>query len=163
MNSVAHTRSARALSFAQWVGALAFCASASVLAGWQFGISSLTSVLPAWPQMVALSAVAFALAAASLWLQARAFAAGEALTDRRSRVARACAVLVAIVGLAGLIAWALGWDLRLGSFDWLRTSADVAAMESMSAASALAFVLLGGALLLARSPDSFARIRHARS
>lgn len=150
----AATQSARALSFARWVSAVAFCASVSVLAGWQFGISSLTSILPTWPKMVALTALAFALAAASLWLQVRTFAAAEALTDgARSRVYRACAALVVIIGLAGLMARLLGWNLRLDnlSIERLPASPAVPTVGSMSVATALAFVLLGGALWLARS------------
>jgi len=147
-------RSARARSFAQRVSAIAFCTSLSVLAGWQLGISSLTSILPMWPKMVALTALAFALAAVSLWLQVRTFAAPDTPTaDTLARVARSCAALVVLIGLAGLSARLLGWNLRLDNFSIERLPATptVPAVGSMSAATALAFILLGVGLLLARS------------
>lgn len=153
-------RSVRALSFARGVSAVTFCVSVSVLAGWQFGISSLTSILPTWPKMVALTALAFALAAVSLGLQLRAFAAPNALADNaHAQVSRACALLVVIIGLIGLIARLLGWNLRLDnlSIERLPATPAVPAVGSMSAATALAFVLLGVALLVARS-SRFTRV-----
>jgi hypothetical protein len=39
-----------------------------VLFGWVLGVPTLTSIVPNWPRMVALTALAFAISSVSLWL-----------------------------------------------------------------------------------------------
>jgi PAS domain S-box-containing protein len=141
--------------FGRAVGAIVFLVSVSVLAGWAFNFPEIISVLPAWPKMAALTALAFALAAVSLWLQARV-PTNDATDNSRRQVFRACAALVTLIGLLGLTAAVFGWNLRLDDFsiEKLPAARAVAPAGGMSAAVALAFVLLGSALLLARSSRS---------
>ncbi len=135
---------------ARVAAAIVLLVSSSVLAGWSFDLPSLVSVIPTWPKMVALTALAFALAAVALWFQADAPLAASGRL--RQRVSRICAALVASIGLVGLTAFVLGWNLRLDtlSIEGLPAAPAVAPAGSMSPATASAFVLLGCALLLAR-------------
>lgn len=148
----------RAPVFARAAAAIVLLVSASVLTGWLFDFPALVSVMPAWPKMVALTALAFALAALSLWLQAPAPVDG-AMGRPRQRVARVCAALVTAIGLSGLTAAVLGWNLRLDtlSIETLPSAPAVAAAGSMSPATASAFVLVGCALLSATKSGRGAR------
>ena len=140
-------KSPGAMSFVRAVSAIVFLIGASVLAGWWLDLPALTSVLPSAAKMVALTALAFVLAAISLCFQAGA-------TDPTQwRVSRICAVLVIAIGVIGLTTRLLGWNLRLDnlSIERLPIVSAVSPAGSMSAATATAFVFLGGALLLARS------------
>lgn len=136
---------------ARAAAAIVLLVSVLVLAGWSFDIPALASVIPTWPKMVALTALGFALAAVSLWLQAHAPLAAS--SSPRRRLARVCAALVASIGVVGLTAAALGWNVRLDtlSVERLPATPTVAPTGSMSPATALAFVLVGCALLVARS------------
>ncbi|HEV8332815.1 MAG TPA: PAS domain S-box protein [Steroidobacteraceae bacterium] len=127
-----------------------------MLAGWWLDLPVLTSVSPSWPKMVALTALAFVLAAASLWFQVGA----TAPTHRR--FSRICAALVVVIGALGLATRLLGWNLRLEnlSIESLPVVSAVSPAGSMSAATATAFVLLGAALLLARS-SQYLRVNQA--
>jgi PAS domain S-box-containing protein len=67
-----------------------------------------------------------------------------------------CAALVTLIGLVGVATAVVGWNLRLDnlSIEKLPRAPAVALAGSMSLATALAFVLLGVALLLTRSTRS---------
>ena len=153
MNSPRQGSAARLL--ARVAAAIVFLVSGSVLMGWSFDLPALVSVIPAWPKMVALTALAFALAAISLWLQVHA-ANDEAIGAPRLQVSRACAALVTVIGLLGLTAAVLGWNPRLDtlSIERLPPAPAVPAAGSMSPATASAFVLLGCALALARKSNA---------
>jgi PAS domain S-box-containing protein len=135
------------MSLVRVVSAIVFLTGALVLAGWWLEMPALTSVLPSGAKMVALSALAFVLAALSLWFQV------GASDPMQWRVSRICAALVVVIGVTGLTTRLFGWNLRLEnlSIERLSSVSAVSPAGSMSAATATAFVLLGGALLLART------------
>lgn len=149
-----------ATRFARLIGAIALLTSLSVLAGWVLGIVAFTSIMPGWPQMVALTAAAFVFAAVALCLalplptaEKRTSVRGAA-DNLRSQIFLACAVLVALIGLVRLAAHLFGWNVeRLDSLLLSSPTTPSRALKgSMSPATALAFALLGAALLLARNP-----------
>jgi PAS domain S-box-containing protein len=155
----AESPSGAAVRFARSTGAIALLVSLLVLAGWTLGVPFLTSLAPGWPRMVALTASAFALTSSSLWLAALQTTDAARPTPRRlARAARqqislACALLVVLIGLIRLVAHLRNWNVeRLDSLTLLSspTAPDRSAAASMSPATALAFVLLGAALLLAQ-------------
>lgn len=136
-----------AMSFVRVVSAIVFLIGALVLAGWWLDLPALTSVLPSGAKMIALTALAFVLAAVSLWFHA------SVSDPTQWRVARICAALVILIGATGLATRLMGWNLRLDdlSIERLPSVSAVSPAGSISAATATAFVLLGAALLLARS------------
>lgn len=116
-----------------------------VLICWRLDIHVLTSLSPRLVSMKANTAVAFILAGMSLWL-ARAESAG----GWRQTTARVCAAIVVLIGLLTLSEYLFGWDL--GIDQWLFHEHEVPAPRlipgRMGSATALNFLLLGGALLL---------------
>jgi hypothetical protein len=114
--------------------------------------------------MAALTAATFVLTSVSLWLATLQPADVVRLTSRESsrvaqqRVSSACAIVVVLIGLVRVAAHLFGWNVgRLDSLALLSPSPALARTTAgtMSPATALAFVLLGGALLLtqrARQP-----------
>jgi PAS domain S-box-containing protein len=152
-----------AMPFARWASAIVFCVGALVLAGWWLDLPTLTSLTPSGAKMVALTALAFILAAVSLWLLARGTpaAGGSATPAVQWSVARACAALVALIGLLGFGTRLLGWNVRLDNFSIEKLPiAGIASAGSMSAATALALIASGSALLLART-SQFVRLYQA--
>src|SRR3990172_6472389 len=79
-----------------------------VLLGWILDIVILKSVLPGLVTMKANTAVSFVLAGVSLWLLQP-----ESAGPGSRRIARACAVTVALVGLLTFSEYLLGWDLGI--------------------------------------------------
>jgi PAS domain S-box-containing protein len=136
-----------AMSFVRAVSAVVCLVGALVLAGWWLDLPALTTVLPSAAKMVPLTALAFVLAAVSLWFQV------SAADPTHWRIAHSCGALVVLIGATGLTTRLLGWNLRLEnlSIERLPSLSAVSPAGSMSAATATAFVFLGGALLLARS------------
>ncbi|HET7601305.1 MAG TPA: PAS domain S-box protein [Gemmatimonadales bacterium] len=131
-------------AYARYAAAAAAALGTSVLAGWYLDDAHLKAVLPGFVAMNPVTAVAFILAGLALWW----------LRDERARPARApaqvCAALV--LGLALLCLsrvygpWDLGPD-RLVFRQRLLT--ELGGMPNrMAPNTAMAFVLLGGALLL---------------
>src|ERR1700731_2674869 len=151
--SIAATR------FARLIGAIGLLTGLFVLAGWALGIVTLTSIVPGWPQMMALTALAFVLVCVALCLALPLPTAGAQMPVRgaaaglRSQISIACAALAALIGLARLDAHLFGWNAA--RLDGLLLSPPAPAHTlsgSMSPATALAFALLGAALLVARNP-----------
>ena len=77
-----------------------------VLAGWTFGMDTLTNLVPTWPKMVRLTAATFALSGVALWLAARNF----------HRAALVTSGLVACAGAVILLRYLIGWDAYLEQF-----------------------------------------------
>jgi PAS domain S-box-containing protein len=154
------TPSIAATRFARLIGTIALLTSLLVLAGWALGIVVFTSIVPGWPRMAPLTALTFALASVALHLALPLPAAGPRMTVRgtatgpHSQISRACAVLVALIGLVRLAAHLLRWNVE--RLDGLLLTSPIAPggalTGSMPLATALAFVLLGAAMLLARNP-----------
>jgi diguanylate cyclase (GGDEF)-like protein len=145
--------------FAQTVANAVMTIGALVFAGWLFGFEPLKRVLPGLVAMKVNAALCFVLAGLSLRLLARE-PAGEAAPDTSGRPDRrawpgtavgvAGAAVVALIGLLTLCEYRLGRDLGLDQLV-LREEAGAigtAAPGRMAPATALNFLLLGGALLL---------------
>jgi PAS domain S-box-containing protein len=118
-----------AVKFTRAVSLVVFIAGLSVLIGWAQGIDWLTRLVPDGPRMVPLTATGFLLAALALGLG-------------NSRAAKAFAALVVLVGALGLSSRMLGGTLHLAP--------GRQQMGSVAVASAVAFLAIGCALLLAQ-------------
>jgi hypothetical protein len=81
-----------------------------VLLGWHLDVPTLTSILPGRVAMNPTTALAFALAAGSLWLSP---ATSSVRGDRIRSVASAAAGLVMLIGLVTLAGYAVGKNLGL--------------------------------------------------
>ena len=111
----------------------------AVFAGWIGHVEPLTRVIPGGARMAPATALGFLLSAAS---------AGLFIARKASWLAVSCAVVVLALGVTRLIGYASGSNAVdfLGLWDAARVTAQ------MSAATSLAFALLGAALFLARRP-----------
>ncbi|HUR40321.1 MAG TPA: PAS domain S-box protein [Verrucomicrobiae bacterium] len=97
------------------------------------------------------SAVCFILAAASLWLSLPRAPAGPAAATRRNAASKLGAALVSAVGLVTLGQYLLGFDAGIDQalFPGEAIDAHTLHVGRMAPATALNFVLLGSALLVA--------------
>lgn len=126
-----------------------------VLVGWAFDIDFLRRIVPGLVTMNPATAVAFMLAALSLWLLrdapvAEANPVDEANSTRR-RPGRVCALVVTGIGLLKLIEVLCGWQIgvdRLLFSDKLAAGGVAGFPSRMAPNTALNFCLTGGALLL---------------
>jgi PAS domain S-box-containing protein len=117
-----------------------------VLLGWTFDIEILKSIIPGIVTMKANAAVAFVLAGASLWLQV-----GKVrLSAWARRLAQACALIVAVIGLLTFSQYLFGWKLEVDELLFRDSAGAVATSHPgrMSPNSALSFLLVGLALLV---------------
>lgn len=140
--------SSGASRFARVASVAALLTSSLVLIGWLTGNGALTSLVPGWPRMVALTALLFALASVSLWLTVSKHTA--------TGVPFACAAVVLIVGSLRLAAYPLAWNvhpLETLNLDFA-SGADPVSQDSMAPATALGFALLGAALILGQRVKS---------
>ena len=119
--------------FAQFAAFVALGVGMLVFAGWTFGIMSLVNLVPGWPVMAKLAALAFIVAGAALWL----------VSSHVGWPGTAAAALVASVGIVVLLRGFLGWDLSLAVGNGLTP-------VPMASATAIAFLLFGTSLLCAR-------------
>jgi len=118
-----------------------------VLIGWAASIPLLRSLLPDAVQMKANTALGLVLSALALHLTS------NARTDSQRRIGRAFAALVTALGLAVLSEY--GFDLNLGIDELLFHDNQLlftARPGRMSPYSALAFSMIGGALVALPSP-----------
>ncbi len=111
-----------------------------VLAGWLMDLEQLTNIVPGWPRMSMLTAIAFVLSGAALWLT----------TLRAVPAAAAVAILVTGIGILILLRDALGWNAHLEQFTLapIPSDLDLPLPARMAPATATAFSLLGLSLLL---------------
>ena len=127
-----------------------------VLAGWAFNIEFLKRVIPDAVTMNPMTAVAFILSSAGLWLS-RADVSDASRLVRIRRTAFLCAATVALIGLVRLLGYAAGWDVgldRLLFASKLATAGgDPNILNRMAPNTALNFLFAGSALLLAGSRD----------
>jgi hypothetical protein len=118
--------------------------------GWTFDVDLLKRVLPGLVAMNPMSAVAFLLAAVSLFLFSDDKSHGRATSHLW--LARGCALLVALIGVTKLVAIARGIDV--GVDQWLFSSKLRVGFQIpnvMAPNTAFNFVLLGGALFFLHS------------
>src|SRR5438552_12359642 len=140
--------------FAQVAGLCVFLTGALVLVGWAVQIPSFQSVVPGWARMAAGSALAFVLAGLSLWYgatEATRITRPDHLDSRRPwrrSVLRGCGVAVAIIGLFKLSELLGGWSFGIERL-WFQERPGFSAHAQMAPATAVNFVLLGCALVLA--------------
>jgi signal transduction histidine kinase/ActR/RegA family two-component response regulator len=144
--------------FAQWpprvsrlLAGLVAAVGVVALVGWQFDFASFKAVVPGWSPIAPSTAVLLILVASGLWCaqEARDCAAsarpcGQAILRWLSYTGAGAAVLYGILRLA---MYATGRDWPLDQL-WFSPSAGIVPMVP---ATALGFVLLGGALLLVTS------------
>ncbi|HEY3932235.1 MAG TPA: PAS domain S-box protein [Verrucomicrobiae bacterium] len=129
---------------AKIAGVCVFIAGVVVLMGWCFDVSALKSILPDWPKMSPLTAVSFVLGGFSLWCTVSA-------TQRKmdlSRVSQICAAIIVFVALFRLSDYLFRWNLNFDTLGF-HAPTGIVSPARMSRATALNFLLLGGALLLA--------------
>jgi PAS domain S-box-containing protein len=133
-------------NFARLAAFVALVVGAFVLAGWSLDLETLTNIVPGWPRMVRLTALAFMLSGASLWLA----------TLGAARTSMVFAALVAVCGTLMLIAHGSYWDVYLDniSIASMPAAVDGVSPPRMAPAAALGFQLLGLSLLFATSRRS---------
>src|SRR3982751_4956895 len=95
--------SAEPSRLAQFVAFVALAVGLFVFAGWAFDMDQLTNIVPAWPRVVRLTALAFVVSGIALWLA----------TIPARVPAIAAAALLAAIGVIVLIRYATGWDIYL--------------------------------------------------
>ncbi|HEU4778551.1 MAG TPA: PAS domain S-box protein [Steroidobacteraceae bacterium] len=86
--------------FAQFAAFVALAAGVFVFAGWTLDLEPLTNLVPGWPRISRLTALAFATSGAALWL--------ASIPMIRSAVA--VSLLTTAIGLLVLFRYALSWD-----------------------------------------------------
>jgi PAS domain S-box-containing protein len=128
--------------FAQFAGFVALAVGLFVFMGWTLDMEQLTNIVPAWPRMVRLTALAFVLAGFAMWQAAR----------NSPRLTIAAAALLVAVGLLVLIRTASGWDAYIDqlSLAQMPVVIDSHTPPRMAPATAFAFVLMGLSLICAQ-------------
>jgi len=131
-------------NLAQFVAFVAVAVGLFVFLGWSFGMDQFTNIVPTWPRMVRLTALAFMLAGVALWLA----------TIQARLPAIVAATLLTAIGVLVLFRYATGWDLYLDqlSLAQMPQVIDGNTPPRMALATSIAFTLLGGSLLLAQHP-----------
>jgi PAS domain S-box-containing protein len=119
--------------------------AALTLVGWQFDLPALRSPIPGTVAMNPLTAVAFLLASASLWLILRT----EPGTTTPN-LAKLCAAIVAAIGATKLLSVLTGIALPLDQVLFHDKLAGLTPPNRMAPNTALAFVLVGSGLLALR-------------
>ncbi len=119
-------------------------AGALVLLGWAANVAVLKSIVPGLATMKVNTALCFTLAGAALWLRRV-----PPTTAGQRRLAHLC--VLAVLALAGmtLIEYLFGWNLRLDEVFVRDVVTDPRFLPPgrMSAATAVGFLLLSGALM----------------
>ena len=116
-----------------------------VFVGWVLDIPTLKSVLPGLVTMKSNTALGFVLAGLSLWLLQ-----SEQANRGTRRIAQACALTVALLGLLTLSEYLFGWDLGIDQllFKEPPEAAEPFPPDRMAPTTALNFIILGVTLLL---------------
>lgn len=138
--------------YARTAGILAFLIGATVLSGWMCDISLFKSVLPGWPKMAVSTAACFVLSGVAL-LTANIPSASrtETFNSIFKWLTYGCAIITVLLAALRLCAYLMNWHSGLDQL-WLFTPGATQNVGSarMSPATALDFLLVGYALLLAR-------------
>jgi hypothetical protein len=146
MNSGAISFHARLRTFAFATGFAAMFVSTAVFLGWAANIPWLTSLSSRFVTMKPITVLCFLFSGISLSL----LAPTPAMTEARSRLAQAFAVLVVLVGIATTIEFVGTTDLHFEDllFRHALYATRILYPGRMSIATAIAFILLGIALAL---------------
>ncbi|MFN7994453.1 MAG: PAS domain S-box protein [Bryobacteraceae bacterium] len=122
-----------------------FCGVAGLIVligGWVLGIDALKTLALGFASMKANTAAAIISCGLGLWLDQGGTAAGT-----RRRIVQSCAILILLLGGATLAEYVFGWDFRIDQL-LFRDTGDSNWPGRMAPATATAFFLLGGAILL---------------
>lgn len=141
--------------FARLVAAFVFAVSLFVLAGGLLEVPMPTRIMLSGVQMAQLTAITFTLTSVSLWFAIHQNTSGGRPVVHPEQVASrwiylACAGLVTAIGVVRLAAHLFGWDAE--SLDRLMLRSSIGQGRT-SPATAVAFAMLGGALLVVRRPQ----------
>lgn len=124
--------------------------AALVLVGWTFDLEILKRIVPGLIAMNPMTAVAFLIVALSLWLFARE--SNDEQNPLYPWLGRACALLVALIGVAKLVALVYWPDIRIDRWVFSSKLAHGFGMPNVMAPNtAFNFLLIGIALLLLHS------------
>jgi signal transduction histidine kinase len=130
--------------------------SVLVLAGWAFDIEFLKRMVPDAIAMNPMTAVAFLLSSASLWLYRADVSDAKRLAGFR-RAAFLCASVVALIGFVRLVGYAFGWEAGLDRFLFPSKLAEAGGASNIpnriAPNTALNFLFIGCALFLASFKD----------
>jgi signal transduction histidine kinase/ActR/RegA family two-component response regulator len=131
----------------------------AVILGWTTGAATPQSILPGLPKMAPGTALLFILMGAGLWGVANDSRDSVSAPAPAWRwVSRSCAaVVVASIGGLRLLGYSIGRSFGLDRL-WFHERAANSLAARVSPATALAFVLLGCALLLAGTKLRFPRV-----
>jgi PAS domain S-box-containing protein len=147
MNPVTNARTHTALGLATSLACFGAAGTAALaLVGWQFDISILRSPLSGHTPMNPVTAVSLILASASLWALRRAQP-----EPGTKRFAQASALLVVAIGSLKLFSVLTSIGLPLDQVLFQRKLAALPLPNQMAPNTALALVLLGGALIVLSS------------
>lgn len=128
-----------------WMSALVVLIAMLVLAGWMLGLTTLESVARGWPTMKVNTAAGFLLGGIALFL----FGWAKDRGDLQAFVVSLLAAVLIIIPVLTVLQVALGWGDGVDRvLRPLLRMADPSGFEQMSRATALAFLLVGFALLL---------------
>jgi PAS domain S-box-containing protein len=136
----------RVHSFRKGAGIFAAAVGFAVLVGWMFDIQTLKSIYPGLVSMKPITASAFVLCGLALW-------AFQVLGDIRQAGSRrplavAASAITVVIGLLTLLEYWLHLNLGIDEFPPRDTTVGELFPGRMSLYSALAFILVGTALLL---------------
>jgi PAS domain S-box-containing protein len=132
-------------SFTEVTSVLAMFVGAVVLVGWRIDSPALKSIQPGLVSMKPNDAVGLLLVGVALWT----LRTEQSQKSGRS-TGRGCALLAALLGLATLTEYAIGWDFRIDQLLFSESSSVIWTSHPgrMAPTSAVNFVLLGAAIAL---------------
>ncbi|HEV7605884.1 MAG TPA: PAS domain S-box protein [Steroidobacteraceae bacterium] len=130
--------------FAQFAAFVVLAVGLLVLAGWTFDMEALTNLAPVWPRISRLTALAFVVSGAALWL--------TTLSVRRS--AAILSLAVTAIGLLVLFRYALSWDVYIDQFTLgpVPEPTPGVSLPRMAPSTAVAFCCFGMSILCALRP-----------
>ncbi len=146
--SSAQRRPSSAAVLSQAASGVVVVVAGAVLVGWALDVASLKGVLPGLVTMKPNTALAFVLSGVSVWLSSGG-GPGRTRTAQR-RIALACAVVVAVIGLLTLVEYLTGLDLGIDQRLYAESPGAVGtfAPGRMAPTTALNFLMIGLALVL---------------
>jgi PAS domain S-box-containing protein len=137
-----------------WTCGLAVIAiGVMAILGWALHIAVLTSVLPGLVPMRISVAIAFVAAGSSLLMQMTPPAPRHG-----TRAARACGVVVAVIGCATLLEYTIGADLDIDQLVARDPDTEAAFPSRVASLAALSFVLAGLSLAMLDARSSALRV-----
>jgi PAS domain S-box-containing protein len=129
--------SAESGRLAHFVAFVSLAVGVFVIAGWTLDMEPLTNLVPGWPRMSRLTAIAFIVAGAALWLAAQA----------RSRAAAVVSTLLTLLGLLSLMRYALSWDVYIDQLTLAPMPDAIIGAPRMAPSTAVAFCAFGFSIL----------------